>query len=771
MDATPDYFHSSHREDMAEVRRTLEPIQTVLRVFEDHFEQSIRGWPYSVSSEPTRSGFSNSTNAMISFALLATCGLVRRSVLLPITRPVDVPGAFDDNRRKALRKLIIRSLDTIASVMSRPPRRVQLVSGTFGINDPFTITWLVEVNAILRAASEDVAFTEKTAQLKALVRDVFRRIPPPTEEIRVLNLPKDPSVPSATLPFEVSHPFPLLRIAHLREAARQMGITAPARLNWLSEWFTERLRSNLADSVISDSPSDAADLVFSLEGLLASNRTPDESMTDAVFRVLRESQARNAYWRPLRPFIATRQGHTLLPLSIEVANSLLRCCDRLDSDHSERSFFSENLSLFKRYAQWLRSRLVQVTVGGQNYFGWHSENTLSENTIDLWETSQVVVFLLLYADLLKRHIARATLTAARLSMKRPHSDASRPEDHWEKKAIPKEPLYGLEPKRQVFRQVGEHFVRPRQPGSRATASHSMLLYGPPGTGKTGIAEDLAAALGKRLITITPSDFLAEGPNEVEGRAKVIFDALLAQADCVILFDEIDRLLLDRDAPMYHKQSDAFQFMTPSMLVKLKDLRSAEQTIFIIATNYYERIDPAARRVGRVDHRYLVMPPNREQRRRIVLDRTTAEAPRNGSLPRPSGPMFRQMLDRTALYAFSELKSLVRDALAGQQPRTGNEVARLLLRAAEEGEPTIRAATYRDRFHVLLQESRQEVLTTQQPIEEFIGILELLQESGRLREAQPEAGKVLEAMESEIREEDMKRRANRLLREIRRGTRT
>ena len=58
----------------------------------------------------------------------------------------------------------------------------------------------------------------------------------------------------------------------------------------------------------------------------------------------------------------------------------------------------------------------------------------------------------------------------------------------------------------------------------------MLLYGPPGTGKTGIAEDLAAALSQRLITITPSDFLAEGPNEVEARAKVIFDALVAQAE-------------------------------------------------------------------------------------------------------------------------------------------------------------------------------------------------------------------------------------------------
>ncbi|MGH9141935.1 MAG: ATP-binding protein [Vicinamibacterales bacterium] len=205
-----------------------------------------------------------------------------------------------------------------------------------------------------------------------------------------------------------------------------------------------------------------------------------------------------------------------------------------------------------------------------------------------------------------------------------------PTDYWEK-AIPKEPLFGFAAERQVSQLVADSFVRSRDPETSARASYSMLLYGPPGTGKTGIAEDLAAALQQPLITITPSDFLAEGPNEVEARAKVIFDALGAHADCVIVFDEIDRLLLDRDSLMYHKQSDAFQFMTPSMLVKLKDLRKTKQAVFVIATNYYERIDPAARRSGRIDHRYLVLPPCREQRRRIIVDLVKAESARVGNL--------------------------------------------------------------------------------------------------------------------------------------------
>ena len=75
----------------------------------------------------------------------------------------------------------------------------------------------------------------------------------------------------------------------------------------------------------------------------------------------------------------------------------------------------------------------------------------------------------------------------------------------------------------------------------------MLLYGPPGTRKTTVAERLAKALGYDLITITPSDFVKGGESEVELRAKAIFEALEAQSEAVVLLDEIDRLLLDRDS--------------------------------------------------------------------------------------------------------------------------------------------------------------------------------------------------------------------------------
>jgi hypothetical protein len=58
-------------------------------------------------------------------------------------------------------------------------------------------------------------------------------------------------------------------------------------------------------------------------------------------------------------------------------------------------------------------------------------------------------------------------------------------------------------------------------------------------------------------------------------------------------------------------------MTPGMLTKLNDLRRKKRLIFIIATNYENRIDAAIKRTGRIDKRYLVLPPDAKARRRMI----------------------------------------------------------------------------------------------------------------------------------------------------------
>jgi SpoVK/Ycf46/Vps4 family AAA+-type ATPase len=146
---------------------------------------------------------------------------------------------------------------------------------------------------------------------------------------------------------------------------------------------------------------------------------------------------------------------------------------------------------------------------------------------------------------------------------------------------------------------------------------SFLLYGPPGTGKTHLAKKIAEALQWPYLSITPSDFLAGGSAEVEQRAKTIFTMLEEQKNMVVLFDEIDHLLLDRESKEYSKLTGIFQFITPGMLPKLQELREKHQIIFIIATNYAERIDGAITREGRLDRRVVLLPHDGEGRERVI----------------------------------------------------------------------------------------------------------------------------------------------------------
>lgn len=370
-----------------------------------------------------------------------------------------------------------------------------------------------------------------------------------------------------------------------------------------------RINQQISHFTIQNSLFDTAELVMSLEGmlLLDENRRIDENLIRKVFEILETNQKNNLNWRPLKPFVTSPQGDVLLPLSIEIANSLLRICKLLE--RKKQFYFHEYAPIFNKYTQWLLANVSQCTVkDGTTYKGWRSEHVQEADIIHPWETAQVLTYLMTYKSMIQERIAHKSLKKCGLSCSEEYLSAEGGIEDWDEK------WKSTETGTDVYSKIRNTYIT-----RNANSSYSMLLFGPPGTGKTAIGEDLAAALKWRLITITPSDFIKNGEADVEGRAKSIFKTLEQQKDCVILFDEIDRLILDRDSIYYNKQGDMFQFMTPSMLVKIKDLRKVEKCIFIIATNYAERIDSAIKRAGRIDEKYLINLPNKEQRLTILKE--------------------------------------------------------------------------------------------------------------------------------------------------------
>jgi len=150
-------------------------------------------------------------------------------------------------------------------------------------------------------------------------------------------------------------------------------------------------------------------------------------------------------------------------------------------------------------------------------------------------------------------------------------------------------------------------IEPRtQSGSLSPTAYSAVLFGPPGTAKTTTAESVAAALGYGFVVIDTAVFLEDGLANIASRMAYVFDRLERLRDCVILFDEIEEFCLDRTTPGLGMES---RILTTAMLTRLNDLRRAERSIFLVATNRLAAFDSAVVRPGRLDMLLFVGTPN------------------------------------------------------------------------------------------------------------------------------------------------------------------
>jgi len=718
-------------------------------------------WPYLLEHQrngdpqPVGSSYSFSTNAMILHSLAAAAGPLRSSVYVSAGEGrlvADLTSRDGAPVLDALRRGL-SALRTELEAMGKPLTK----SATYGKDDPLTCGLLLELD---RFTVDKRREGPSAPELPTLPSDLRAKIWRQTQNKITAVLERGAAVfarrglgRQATLG---DHAFPILCLMRMAEAlsgwtevhgkagslddvlaeARQQRADAVKGLDELIKRLRQSLRpvfqnllfQQLAHATIPTGEFDAAELALSLEGLLMCGDPPHRDLVGSVFDTLQAKQAENPYWRPSKPFQTSPEGRVLLPVSIEVANSLLRTCYLLDTDHDPDALFDRYLSLFHAYWKWLLSRWTRGTTAQGEFFGWSSEHAGREGMIHLWETSQVLLFLVQYSGMLRRHMGRRTLLASRLPSKMPRRNPSGHDrsavDYWDSKFLEREPLRGVgeDSPYRIYTRIREDYIRPHDtpPGS-LPRPYSMLLYGPPGTGKSALAEAIAETLGRRLITVTTSDFLAGGPGEVEGRAKDLFEALPWQHATVILFDEIDHFLLDRESYLYRQQTGIFQFMTPGMLTKIKDLRDSKRPIFLIATNYRERIDRAIRRKGRVDKEMILLPPDSSQRVDILTKEYKKELEREGLAPKELAIAFtaeqrRDLVEKTRLWVFGELLELV-NAAANEVKRDPepNDVAAALVRALATVSPALTLRAYEARFNL---DRRDDFPTNEEPFEEF-----------------------------------------------------
>jgi hypothetical protein len=138
---------------------------------------------------------------------------------------------------------------------------------------------------------------------------------------------------------------------------------------------------------------------------------------------------------------------------------------------------------------------------------------------------------------------------------------------------------------------------------------SALLFGPPGTSKTELVKAIAKRLGWPLIKINPSEFLSRGLENIYSEADRVFKDLSDLSGVVVLFDEMDALVLTREPNPGSGPDITSTFLTTSMLPELADLHDKGRLIFFMTTNYQGKFDDAIKRPGRFDLLLCMWPPS------------------------------------------------------------------------------------------------------------------------------------------------------------------
>jgi hypothetical protein len=398
---------------------------------------------------------------------------------------------------------------------------------------------------------------------------------------------------------------------------------------WARAKLAEEVGLHWANSAMLDSDQLAWALTTFIE--FESDLSSDLRSQDLVrkaFDALASTQEGIGTWRHYRPlFVYSNIGNAYCYVYETFTFLLKAVLARIDT----QEFLEDVMLQFVVRLRKLREYAVMTQVRHRDQpdaVAWSSGHRPGDPEPEGWATASVFSFLQAYRRLLgvltRRRALRELPRIPLLKDKNPLARLKERGDTWSSHNHASQVAFNLvtlfvNPVR-LGAPVRSSVPEPDDQPIETWQARSAILFGPPGTSKTTLARSVAAALNWHYVELYSSHFVAQGIEAIQRTADRIFGFLMELDHTVVLFDEPDELVREReDSP------DAFgRFLTTSMLPKLAQLWNQRRVIYFVATNHINYFDAAITRSERFDLVLFVPPPSftkkRHQLKKCLADR-------------------------------------------------------------------------------------------------------------------------------------------------------
>jgi len=405
----------------------------------------------------------------------------------------------------------------------------------------------------------------------------------------------------------------------------------------MRQWARQVLAFQTSLHSAHSSTSDSDQLAWAL-AIICADPLSDQSRLDEqdfirqAFHSLFGTQTDVGTWRHYAPLFHYKKSGNAYCYVFETFAALLDCALNPNATFLRTVLAEHCTGLMKLWSYAIATRQSPTT--SEQVLIWSSGHRLNQHWPESWATASVFE----YAEALRRLIGIWTREAAIQEL--PTFDGQKSKDS----------ARGVLEKRSTTWTSGNGltdrlftlFVYPRDrdlhseghdPDAqliRDDSARSAILFGPAGASKTTIIRHLAASIGWHYVELHSSHFVTDGLLNVQRTADRIFQRLYELDHAVILFDEVDELVREREL----EGESSGRFLTTSMLPKLAELWGGRRVLYFVATNHIEFFDKAITRAQRFDAVWFVSPPSFESKKAELERLLSRQLGRTVSIPVP-----------------------------------------------------------------------------------------------------------------------------------------